>query len=170
MLTVAHILTKRTKKKPQARYDAKFKLIRMLYQRGWEKEEMIKFLGVIDWLMSLPEAFDVKLRDEVHALDEENRMRYMTSFERLAMAEGMQQGIQQGMQQGMQQGKFSGMMDMFFNMLNMRFPNFDLQGYKDKIMAYSDQKLTEYALRIATAKTPEEVFADDIDEQHEKNN
>jgi hypothetical protein len=28
-------------------------------------------------------------------------------------------------------------------------------------MAYSDQKLTEYALRIATAKTPEEVFADD---------
>ena len=164
ILTVAHILTKRTKKKPQARYDAKFKLIRMLYQRGWEKEEMIKFLGVIDWLMSLPEAFDVKLRDEVHALDEENRMRYMTSFERLAMAEGMQQGIQQGMQQG----KFSGMMDMFFNMLNMRFPNFDLQGYKDKIMAYSDQKLTEYALRIATAKTPEEVFADDIDEKNEK--
>jgi hypothetical protein len=73
-----------------------------------------------------------------------------------------------GMERGIQQGEGSGMIKMFFNMLNMRFPNFDLQGYKDKIMTYSDQKLTEYALRIATAKTPEEVFADDIDEKNEK--
>jgi len=149
ILTVAHILTKRTKKKPQARYDAKFRLIRMLYQRGWEKEEMIKFLGVIDWLMNLPEEFDVKLRDEVHALDEENRMRYMTSFERLAMAEGVQQG------------RSGGMIEMFLDTLALRFPNFDLQAYKDKIFSAADEQIKRYNAKLFTAQTPEEVFADD---------
>jgi hypothetical protein len=47
ILTAAHILTKRTKKKPQDRFDAKFTLIRLLYQRGWDREEMAKFLRVI---------------------------------------------------------------------------------------------------------------------------
>jgi hypothetical protein len=153
ILTVAHILTKRTAKQPQARYDAKFTLIRMLYQRGWEKEEMIKFLSVIDSLMKLPTQFTVKLREQVHILEEESRMRYITSFEQLAMAEGRQEGRQEG--------EGTGMVKMFLNMLTMKFPNFDLQVYKEKIVNLTDTKLTEYGLKIATAKTPEEVFADD---------
>jgi len=153
ILTVAHILTKRTAKRTQARYDAKFKLIRMLYQRGWEKEEMIKFLSVIDALMKLPEPFAVKLREQVHILEEETRMRYMTSFEQLAMAEGIQQG--------MQQGEGTGMIKMFFNMLMMRFPNFDLQVYKDKVFSAAEDQLNRYSARLFTAQTPEEVFAED---------
>ena len=68
------------------------------------------------WMSLLPFTFlTIEFRDELNRLEEEQTMRYVTSIEQLAMAEG----------------RFSGMMDMFFNMLTMRFPGFDLQGYKD---------------------------------------
>ena len=85
-------------------------------------------------------------------------MRYVTSIEQLAMAEGMQAG--------MQQGEGTGMIKMFFNMLTMRFPNFDLQMYKDKVFSAAEDQLNRYSARLFTAKTPEEVFADDIDEKN----
>jgi len=43
----------------------------------------------------------------------------------------------------------------------MRFPNFDLQGYKDKVFGAAEDQLNRYSARLFTAKTPEEVFADD---------
>jgi hypothetical protein len=95
--------------------------------------------------MLLAPEFAVQLRERVHNLEEEQQMKYVTSFEQLAMAEG----------------RSGGMIEMFLNMLTMKFPNFDLQAYKDKIINLTDTKLTEYGLKIATAKTPEEVFADD---------
>lgn len=163
ILTVAHILTKRTKKKPQDRYDAKFTLIRLLYERGWDKEEMLKFMSVIDWLMYLPAELAVKLREEVHALEEENRMRYMTSFEQLAMADGIQTGMKTGIQTGIQRGMQQGMLGLFMTMLMARFPHLDLQDYKDKIYSAAEAQLNRYSLRLFTAQTPEEVFAEDDD-------
>ena len=152
ILTAAHIMTKRTKKQPDDRLVRKITLVRLLYCNGWDKQKVLNFFAIIDWLMNLPKDLTIQFRHELNRLEEEQTMRYVTSIEQLAMAEG----------------RFSGMMDMFFNMLTMRFPGFDLQGYKDKIMAYSDQKLTEYALRIGTANTPEEVFAED-EHQNEHN-
>jgi hypothetical protein len=161
ILTAAHILTKRTHKNPKDRYAAKFTVTRLLYRNGWDKQKVINFFRVIDWLMKLPLDLTINFKKELNQLEEEQQMRYVTSIEQLAMAEGMQVGMQVGEQRGRQEGRSGGMIEMFLNMLNMRFPSFDVQAYKDKVVAYSDQKLTEYALRISTAKTPEEVFADD---------
>lgn len=41
---------------------------------------------------------------EIQKLEEEAKMEYVTSVERIGIKKGMQQGIQQGMQQGIQQG------------------------------------------------------------------
>ncbi len=80
-------------------------------------------------------------------------MRYITSFEQLAMAEGRQEGRQEG--------EGTGMVKMFLNMLTMKFPNFDLQVYKEKISSAAEDQLNRYSAKLFTAKTPEEVFADD---------
>jgi IS30 family transposase len=53
------------------------------------------------------------------------------------------------------------MIEMFLNMLNMRFPNFELQAYKDNIFSAAEDQLNRYSAKLFTAKTPEEVFADD---------
>jgi predicted transposase/invertase (TIGR01784 family) len=64
-------------------------------------------------------------------------------------------------EEGRQEGRSGGMIEMFLNMLTMKFPNFDLQAYKEKISSAAEDQLNRYSAKLFTAKTPEEVFADD---------
>ena len=41
LITAAHILTQQTKKHEQTRYEAKLRLIRLLYRREWPKQRII---------------------------------------------------------------------------------------------------------------------------------
>ncbi len=156
ILTAAHFMTKRTKKDVQQRYETKLKLIRLLYQKGWEKQELLNFLAVIDWLMHLPEEFAVQLRQQVHTLEEEEKMRYVTSFERLAMQDGIQQGIQEGISQGISQGKSWALKQL----LSARFSQLDLTPYQSLIDSAADEQLLVYLLKAATASHITEVFSD----------
>ena len=74
--------------------------MQLLY--GWDRQKALNFFAIIDWLMNLPKDLTIQFRNELNRLEEEQTMRYVTSIEQLAMAEGMQQGVQQG--------RFSGMM------------------------------------------------------------
>jgi hypothetical protein len=43
---------------------------------------ILDLLGVLDWLRRLPDALSKQLRNEIVALDESEKIRYLTSFER----------------------------------------------------------------------------------------
>jgi len=108
IVTQAHLSTRATRTDPQARYAAKWVLVKELYRRGWDRKQVIDLMRILDWMMRLPKELAQTLRQDMQTLEEEMGKPYVTSFERLAteegMAKGMQQGLQQGMQQGMQQG------------------------------------------------------------------
>lgn len=147
ILTAAHILTKKTKNQAQQRYDTKLKVIRLLYQKGWDKQELINFLAVIDWLMYLPEAFAVQLRQEVHNLEEEEKMRYVTSFERLAM------------QDGVQQGQLQGFAKMLETLIRAKFHDANDADFMPKLHAADQEDLMRYSVQLLSATTLEQVFA-----------
>ena len=73
------------------------------YRTGYTRQDVIRLFGFIDWIMNLPEELSESLWDELSSYEEEKKMRYVTSVERIGIEKGMQQGIQQGMQQGMLQ-------------------------------------------------------------------
>jgi len=50
MVVLAHLHTKATKNKPQEQYQAKWRLTRMLYERGYAREEILILYRYIDWL------------------------------------------------------------------------------------------------------------------------
>jgi flagellar biosynthesis/type III secretory pathway protein FliH len=50
--------------------------------------------------MSLPKNLEQEFWREIRQLEEETRMPYITSVERLGIEQGMQRGIEQGMQRG----------------------------------------------------------------------
>jgi len=60
VVTATHILTQQTRKNAVERYKAKQLLVKLLYQRKWDKQRMINFFGVSDWMMRLPEELDIK--------------------------------------------------------------------------------------------------------------
>ncbi|WP_159790482.1 DUF4351 domain-containing protein [Sodalinema gerasimenkoae] len=96
IVVMAHLKTLETRHNGRERQRWKFALIRGLYQRGFEAEEVISLLHFIDWLMNLPEELNQQLWQQVSLLEEEQRMQYMTSFERRARQEGLEQGVRLG--------------------------------------------------------------------------
>lgn len=96
LLTLAHLATRATRHDPVARKAEKWQLLKHLYRKGWAAQEVLDFYQVLDWMMRLPKELEQQLRQDVNTLEGEMTMRYVTSFERLAMEEGMEKGIQQG--------------------------------------------------------------------------
>jgi hypothetical protein len=100
LVTLAHLQTRATRTDPQARYAAKWKLVQLLYRRGWDKQRIIDLFAVIDWMMSLPKALSDQLWQNLDNLEQEKKMAYVSSVERIGIEKGMQQGMQAGIQQG----------------------------------------------------------------------
>ncbi|MFZ4790696.1 MAG: hypothetical protein ACOYMW_07375 [Candidatus Competibacteraceae bacterium] len=71
-------------------------LTRRLYQRGWTKQEVLDLYEFIDWLLALPDALEDAFLDEIHELEESEKMRYISSAERIGMRRGAEQGFKLG--------------------------------------------------------------------------
>jgi len=126
----AHLYTKYTKHKPQQRYKIKWQLIRSLYKSGYSKQEVLNLLHFIDWMMTLSKELTQQLNQQIADYEEEQKMRYVTTFERGGIEKGIklgiQQGIQQGMQKGIQQGAIERQRENILGVLQVRFQNVSL--------------------------------------------
>jgi hypothetical protein len=99
-VVLAHLRALETRKDPEGRRRYKVQLVKGLYQRGWTAEDVRQLIRVIDWLLDLPPELQLGFHDEIHHWEEENRMPYVTSFERSGMEKGIKQGLQEGLQEG----------------------------------------------------------------------
>ena len=70
----------------------------MLYERQWERELIRDFFVVVDWMMALPLPLETKLNYFISELEEEHKMEYVTSIERVRSALNLQKGLEEGAQ------------------------------------------------------------------------
>lgn len=103
VVVMAHRKTQDTTQAASERLKWKLRLIKGLYRRGYDRQDIINIFLVLDSMMRLPEPLEVTFRDEIRQFEEENQMSYISSLERIGRQEGLQQGIQQGIQQGQQE-------------------------------------------------------------------
>ena len=115
LITAAHLLTQQTRQNNNERYNAKLRLIRMLYKRQWERMRIVELLRVIDWFLKLPKGLRQKLKTEIHKMEGQQKMTYVTSFERDAKEEciviGKELGVVEGIEIGVVQGKEIGVIE-----------------------------------------------------------
>ena len=96
VVVMAHIHTKNTKHKPNERFELKWRLTRMLYERGYSKPDVLSLFRFIDWMMALPPELEEQLKEQMIAYEEEQKVPYITNIERMGIKKGIQQGIPQG--------------------------------------------------------------------------
>ncbi len=99
----------------------KMKLVRMLYGRDYDRKKVMELFRFIDWLLVLPEDLDIEFLGELRLLEEEKKMPYITSVERIGIKKGMEQGIQAGIQQGIEQGSLRESRQMVIEAVAARF-------------------------------------------------
>ena len=99
-VVMAHLKALETRDDNEQRYRWKLFLIKRLYGLGYGKAGVVQLFEFIDWAMSLPEKLEKGLWTEIQKFEEETKMAYVSSVERIGIKKGLERGMQQGMQQG----------------------------------------------------------------------
>lgn len=92
VVVMAHVKTQATRGKAQARLRWKINVVKGMYQRGYKRKDVLELLRFIDWIMALPPRMERGFWQEVHKIEEADKMRYVMSIERIAMQDGIEQG------------------------------------------------------------------------------
>jgi hypothetical protein len=87
-VVMAHLKTQETRDNGVERKAWKFNPIKRLYEQGYQKQDVLNLFNFIDWLMNLPDALNREFWQELTQYEEERRMPYVTSVERMALQEG----------------------------------------------------------------------------------
>jgi predicted transposase YdaD len=159
LVTAAHLLTQQTKHRPYQRRHAKWRLIKLLYQRDWDKRRIINLHRAIDWLMRLPKSLDERLRYGILQLERRKTMPYVTSYERIGMEIGVKKGLQEGLQKGLQEGRQEGGAKVLVALLNKRFGVLD-PAVAARLANADVEQLSSWALNFVDAQSLDEVFRD----------
>jgi hypothetical protein len=96
-VVMAHLAASETRNDRLQRKQQKLNLVRKLYQQGFEREDVLNLLVFVDWMLTLPLDLEAEFKTEVEQLEAEQRMQYVTSFERLARREALLEGIEVGL-------------------------------------------------------------------------
>ncbi|WP_028323894.1 hypothetical protein [Desulfatirhabdium butyrativorans] len=97
---MAHLKFLETRHEMMDRLQWKIQLVRQLFDRGYSRKDIINLFRFIDWIMCLPEELDRHFSDTISQMEEEKKMPYVTSVERLGIKKGIVQGLEEGMQLG----------------------------------------------------------------------
>jgi hypothetical protein len=82
----AQIEALRTAGDPEARYRAKRLLVFGLYELGYNEQQVRETIRLLDWMMHLRVDLEERLTQEFEEFEEERKMPYVTSFERVGEA------------------------------------------------------------------------------------
>ncbi|MCC5668201.1 cytosolic protein [Nostoc sp. CHAB 5784] len=96
-VVMAHLAAVQTRSDRLQRKQQKLNLVRKLYQQGFEREDVLNLLAFVDWVLTLPQDLEREFLFEVEELEAEQRMQYVTSFERSGIRLGLLEGIELGL-------------------------------------------------------------------------
>ena len=83
----------------------KLRLIRLMYDRGYDRGTVLELFRVIDWMIRLPAEAEAAFRKDLYDFETSKQMPSITTVERAGIKKGLRRGLQRGRQQGVQQGE-----------------------------------------------------------------
>ncbi|MEO1185747.1 MAG: cytosolic protein, partial [Cyanobacteria bacterium J06636_27] len=97
-VVMAHLKAKETRQDNEVRKRWKLYLTKQLYEKGYQREDIINLFRFIDWVLKLPEDLEISFWDEVTEYEENKKMPYVTSVERRGIQKGKEEGILKGIE------------------------------------------------------------------------
>jgi hypothetical protein len=91
VMIMAHLKTKATNDDMEQRRQWKWALVRGLYDRGYNKGDILELFRLVDWMMTLPEELQASFEEQIERYQEESKMPLLSQIETRAMRRGIQQ-------------------------------------------------------------------------------
>jgi len=136
-VVLAHLKAQETQGNLADRHAWKLRLVRGLYERGFSGKDVRELFRVIDWLMDLPPALNTVFWQDLDKIQEEKRMPFITSFERVGHCRGMRKGIE--------------------SLLRVRFGDEGLKLMPEIREIHEEERLETILQALETAANPDEV-------------
>ena len=124
-------------------YNIKRQIIRSMYERGYNREEIIALFDFIDWVLQLSEEEENLIMEEIREIEGEKNMPYINSIKRLAIKEGKREGRIEGRIEGKKEGRIEGLKE----------------GLKEAIIEILDERFGSITQEISSAMNK----IDDVD-------
>ncbi len=121
IIVMAHLKTKATTGKLQQREQWKWTLIRGLYDRGFEREQIIKLFEIIDNMMTLSTKLQESLESKIKQFEEERTMSLVSNMELRGIKRGKKIGEKIGKEIGKEIGALQKSRDDIKTVLTVRF-------------------------------------------------
>ncbi len=93
VVIMAHLSTLNTIGKPNQRFQSKLTLVRGLYERGYNKSEVLELFRLIQWMMVLPKPLAITFKQEFKRIQEEGQVPYITDIELDGMVKANRESI-----------------------------------------------------------------------------
>jgi hypothetical protein len=156
-VVLAHLKTLETRQAPADRKAWKLRLVKRLYERGMEAEDVRQLFRFIDWIMDLPEELEQRFGQELIAYQQEKRMPFITIVERIFTEKGRKEGIEKGLKEGIEKGKEQGLLEGIETCLQMKFGSEGL-GLMPELREIQDHELLRTVLRAIPAEASPEAL------------
>jgi hypothetical protein len=161
LVVLAHLKTLETRHSPAERQAWKVRLVKSLYDRGMEPEEVRQLFRFIDWVMELPEARDRLFWHEITTYQQEKAMPFVTIAERIGMekglAEGREKGLTEGREKGLAEGREKGLLEGIEACLKLKFGAEGLELMPDLRELHDHERLRAVLDAIPAAASPGEL-------------
>lgn len=109
LITMAHLRSMATRRNPAGRLRWKIELVRMLYSRGFPREDVLELLRFIDWLLVLTPELEREFEEDLAKSEGRRNMEYITTWER------------RGIERGREEGKLEAVREKIVELLEVRF-------------------------------------------------
>ncbi len=139
----AYLVAQATAGVTEARGRAKIGIIRGLFGQGYERGQVMDLVRLIDWFVVLPPEQERLVQQELERIEEEQRMAYVTSWERM----------------GLQEGELRGQRAMLLRLVQVRFGS--VPEALDNRIAQADQGLLNALVERIEQAVSLEDLADD---------
>ncbi|MCC2693904.1 Rpn family recombination-promoting nuclease/putative transposase [Nodularia sp. LEGE 04288] len=93
VLVMAHLRTQATTQDLTGRLRWKLSLIKRMYELGYSRDKISQLFRLLDRLMTLPPDLDLNFKAELKRFEAEQEMTYITSIERIGIAQATQKHI-----------------------------------------------------------------------------
>lgn len=144
LVVMAQIHAKRLKD-GATRKDVKVALIRLLYERGYSRDQVVQLFIIIDWMLQLPSALEPEFVQAVYAIQEEKQMPYLNTIERYERKKAIDEGRHEGVE------------GMLRKQIALKFG--ELPEWADeRIASAPDAQLEDWVAQILTANSLEDLL------------
>ncbi|BAB74310.1 all2611 [Nostoc sp. PCC 7120 = FACHB-418] len=92
-MVMAHLRTKATNSNLSAREQWKWNLARLLYERGYNRKEIVDLYKVIDLMMALSPDLQLSFEEKLANYQEERKMPLLTNIEQRTIKQTLKQNI-----------------------------------------------------------------------------